>query len=421
MRKSQTATEYLIILAVVIVMGVIAVGVMGGIPSMGGGMSKSTLIAELRSKQVGISAYSMNSKESTFVIVNNQKKAVKVRSVWVDGSPCGMKDGSLFPITLAIGQKKTITCGNIKDADENIKEFNIEYQDTQTDGVFTTGIGPTDFKDTTDVDCWGDMYNATHYQLCTCDDLNLTRTQLSRNYTLMHNIDFFESHCTKYREGEGWDPIGSSVSEYIGHFDGNNKVVYGVYISRSGSDYQGLFGFSKPTTIANLGVIDVDITGNDEVGGLVGYAGECDVQNSYATGMVTGDDDVGGLVGFAGEGNIQNSYATGMVTGDDDVGGLVGYIVFVDISNSYATGIVNGNDKVGGLMGSGFHSGIANSYSTGSVTCTGTQYCGGFVGGPSTSTLTGTNTWVNHSDDTATGCVGQGGTLAGTSVANCTP
>ncbi|MFW5746101.1 MAG: hypothetical protein ACOCWQ_00955 [Nanoarchaeota archaeon] len=41
-KHSQTATEYLIILAVVIVMGMITVGVMGGIPSLGGGAGMNT-------------------------------------------------------------------------------------------------------------------------------------------------------------------------------------------------------------------------------------------------------------------------------------------------------------------------------------------------------------------------------------------
>ena len=40
MKRSQTATEYLIILAVVIVIAIVVVSVLGGIPRLGDGSSQ---------------------------------------------------------------------------------------------------------------------------------------------------------------------------------------------------------------------------------------------------------------------------------------------------------------------------------------------------------------------------------------------
>jgi len=63
---------------------------------------------------------------------------------------------------------------------------------------------------------------------------------------------------------------------------------------------------------------------------------------------------------------------------------------------------------------------INSCYTTNEVFCEGTQWCGGLIGWPE-EPLLGTNTWVNHTTDTATGCVGQSGTLSGASFANCDP
>jgi hypothetical protein len=96
---------------------------------------------------------------------------------------------------------------------------------------------------------------------------------------------------------------------------------------------------------------------------------------------VTGDGDVGGLVGINGEGTISHSYSTGSVTSSGYfVGGLVGRSdgYSSTVSNSYSTGSVTGNSSVGGLMGIINEGNVSNSYSTGNVT--GVTYVGGLIG-----------------------------------------
>jgi hypothetical protein len=94
-----------------------------------------------------------------------------------------------------------------------------------------------------------------------------------------------------------------------------------------------------------------NVTGNIDVGGLVGYNYSSTINNAHATGSVnsTGAWYVGGLVGV-NYGTIDNSYAKGSVNGDTGVGGLVGWNLHT-IKNSYATGHVTGNVDVGGLVG----------------------------------------------------------------------
>ena len=77
--------------------------------------------------------------------------------------------------------------------------------------------------------------------------------------------------------------------------------------------------------VKNVGVINVNMTGDNNVGGLVGYTYNGTISNSYSTGNVTGDKDVGGLVGDNDNATVSNSYSTGNVTGEtSDTGGLVG-------------------------------------------------------------------------------------------------
>ena len=70
---------------------------------------------------------------------------------------------------------------------------------------------------------------------------------------------------------------------------------------------------------------------------------------------------VGGLIGI-NEGIISNSYAAGNVSGNEDIGGLVGQNTGDEITNSYATGTTTGTSYVGGLVGLNFNGNIMHSY-----------------------------------------------------------
>jgi len=69
--------------------------------------------------------------------------------------------------------------------------------------------------------------------------------------------------------------------------------------------------------------------GRKEIGGLIGYAKNTEVQRCGVDAEVKGESDIGGLLGRQLPGtNIRTSYATGMVTGIGyNIGGLVGYRV----------------------------------------------------------------------------------------------
>jgi hypothetical protein len=179
-----------------------------------------------------------------------------------------------------------------------------------------------------------------------------------------------------------FQPIGTESYPFTGTFEGQNHTITGLYINRT-TNFVGLFGNTgSAAVIRNVGLINVNITGNNRVGGLVGQSNGR-VTNSYSTGTVSGNGYIGGLIGENYEnGLIDNSYSIAAVTaGALAVGGLAGYNFGGNVNNSYSTGTVNGASStyLGGLIGQNANNGrVSNSYATGIVL--GGQYKGGLIG-----------------------------------------
>ncbi|MDH3739836.1 MAG: hypothetical protein OER92_11630, partial [Alphaproteobacteria bacterium] len=94
-----------------------------------------------------------------------------------------------------------------------------------------------------------------------------------------------------------------------------------------------------------------DVSGSNDIGGLVGVNTNAKVRNSYATGTVAADaNNVGGLVGYNSLSTVRNTYARGRVTGQNGVGGLVGLNNGV-VSHSYASGAASGPGVTGAVVG----------------------------------------------------------------------
>ena len=220
--------------------------------------------------------------------------------------------------------------------------------------------------------------NESEYKVASVEDLvELARLvneegvdTTGKTFYLAKDLDL-GTYCEANISTGGWTPIGTSTNRFYGTFDGNGHVIKNLKIDRETSNYQGLFGEAQNGELKNIGIVNVEIKGHNEVGGLVGVTNST-ITNSYATGSVTGQgDSVGGLAGEAS--TITNSYVTGSVTGQGDyVGGLVGS-ADSSITNSYATGAVTGQaNYVGGLVGYAYtNSTITNSYATGDVINTG--------------------------------------------------
>ncbi len=184
-------------------------------------------------------------------------------------------------------------------------------------------------------------------------------------------------------KGINFRGIGFSSSvNFQGTFKGNNHVISNLTINTT-EDYVGLFGSVDHGSIDSVTLENCNISGQECVGGLVGYGEYEDITNCYVIGNVTGEEDyVGGLQGRGYHCNITNCYAAGSVSGDWRIGGLIGAHsgLLASIDNSYATSKVTGKNNVGGLVGDlgGDYVNVSNCYATGSVN--GNEKVGGLAG-----------------------------------------
>ena len=240
--------------------------------------------------------------------------------------------------------------------------------------------------------------SSTTYQISTCQQLQDMQNDLAGDYVLTGNIDCSATNTWNFNSApgygytEGFNPVGTYGNYFTGSLNGNGFEITGLYIKRPDKNYVGLFGANRGT-INNIGLINVDITGDALVGGLVGwgYSG-ITISNSHSAGSIKGSSNaVGGLAGtISSTGSISNSYSSGNVEGLNNVGGLVGNTERgSSISNSYSTANVGGKEKVGGLVGNnggqitnnGLTSTIINSHSSGDLSIdAGGKYAGGLVG-----------------------------------------
>jgi hypothetical protein len=246
-------------------------------------------------------------------------------------------------------------------------------------------------------------------------DLDAIRNNLGGHYILMNDLNsttagYMELASPTANQGKGWQPIGTQNNTFTGTFDGQEYEIRDMFSNRPDEDYVGLFGIVYTGgAIEDIGVVNVTVTGNSSVGGLVGVNVDT-VSNSYSTGNVTGNLDVGGLVGLNG-GTVNNSYTSDSVTGTGHVGNLVGGNAGT-VSNSYSTGNVIGYHGVGSLVGVNTGT-VGNSYSTGNVT--GNSFIGGLVGANGATVSNSYSTGSVTGNSSVGGLVGfnNGGTVSG--------
>ena len=233
-------------------------------------------------------------------------------------------------------------------------------------------------------------------------------------YELTVDLDFdtdedgqVDADDTYWNNGAGWVPIGNSTDPFATTFEGNGHTIRHLFVDRN-TDYVGLFGHTEGRffVIRHVALTNVQVTGNDYVGGLVGR-NDGGLLGSYVTGQVSGHTYTGGLVGY-NDSAILGSYATGQVSGHTYTGGLVGYNALA-IVGSYATGRVSGSDRVGGLSGTSVRS-ITASYATGRVP--GRNNVGGLVGEDSVSGTITASYWDTTTSGQATGDGGAGQSTA---------
>jgi hypothetical protein len=172
------------------------------------------------------------------------------------------------------------------------------------------------------------------YKISTINELRYIHCELLSYYELANDID--ASDTINWNDGAGWMPIGNNTSKFTGSFDGKGFKIKNLYSNRPLTNYVGLFGWIDVTTnsdVKNIGLVNANIRGKDNVGALSGYTICVSSSTKY----------------------IDKCYSTGVIVGAQYVGGLLGLIVQqtadIILSNCYSSCSVSGTDFVGGLFG----------------------------------------------------------------------
>jgi len=218
--------------------------------------------------------------------------------------------------------------------------------------------------------------------------------------------DIDASSTSTWDSDSGFAPVRFTNSEY----DGNNKSISGLTINRPDNTTCGMFSsITSTSTVKNLSLENVDISGFEYVGAITGNCDESTVTDCSCSGSVSGEGRyVGGMIGtITGTSSIESSSssctvlskeyyvggfvgnvsgtttiskcnATGNVTAEGGSSSYVGQYIgsfvgqtkggTISITECYATGNSKGSKYVGGFVGLNRKATISNSYSLGNAT-----------------------------------------------------
>ena len=134
--RGQAATEYLIILAVVVIIALIVVGVLGAFPALSSGVTKQQSEAYWLNAEVGmLSNYLLTSTTADLTIKNNKGFSIRVTGITFDGQ--GLM-GS--PIILSPGSQTDVNVTGLPGCTTG-QEFGhtvaIAYEDSRSGRAFT--------------------------------------------------------------------------------------------------------------------------------------------------------------------------------------------------------------------------------------------------------------------------------------------
>ena len=202
-------------------------------------------------------------------------------------------------------------------------------------------------------------------------------------YAIQQNdIDASET-STWYPDGEG-GYYGWPLVTYSGSYYGQGFEISGLYINRESSDNVGLFGSAtapgiSTAVISGVRLTNANISGSEDVGGIVGISVRYNISKCYTDGSINGDSNVGGIAGryhaeFGTPVTMSECYSSASISGQGPLGGLVGATIgatsgIANVTNCYADGSVNASSSSlgGGFIGWIEKSALTFCYSRGEV------------------------------------------------------
>ena len=192
--------------------------------------------------------------------------------------------------------------------------------------------------------------------------------------------------------------------------NGNGWKLQNLVID--GVENTGLFGTTSYTDFTQIRIEDITVKGTNQVGALAGNISNANVtdcgvylttytgdninrkyyyENIYTTGeynnemeeryakrKVSGNNNIGGLFGYAEYVTVDKCFAAIRTDGNENVGGFAGTISGSNVQNSYSSGDIYGNNAAGGFVGVSDETSVSTSYTTSDMHVA--QNAGGFAG-----------------------------------------
>ena len=220
------------------------------------------------------------------------------------------------------------------------------------------------------------------------DLLNLRWLSESREYwgTLENTFYFIQTEDIEaidtlhWNGGEGFTPIGIRRTSgnwiyFMGDYDGGGFKISNLNIKQRPQPYYdvylGLFGYIYLSTIQNVRLENVYVSGSNANAALISHARNSKIINCSSSGFITGfpaprvifvhrgSFSLGGLIGIADYySHIENTFSTTTLNGigATDTGGLIGGLTNSTLKNSFFHGSIAYKESsdfytAGGLVG----------------------------------------------------------------------
>lgn len=200
-------------------------------------------------------------------------------------------------------------------------------------------------------------------------------------YQLVNHID--ATNTDQWNDGDGFKPIENFSGSFSGETpdEDSTYAIQGLTVHTETTNNVGLFDtLSEDASVDMVTLRNVDITGDENVGGLAGSAeAGASITDVGVQGDVSGNQTIGGVVGeFYGD-TLNSSYTNVHVSGGANAGGLAGEFHSGTADEALIVGPVDGNGNIGGIVGYMYGGEIKNAQAMREVTGYSHQI-GGVVG-----------------------------------------
>ncbi|MDA3884512.1 MAG: hypothetical protein PF638_02855 [Candidatus Delongbacteria bacterium] len=173
------------------------------------------------------------------------------------------------------------------------------------------------------------------FQVATANHLYNIRYYTGIDSIYFKQIDDINLDIAPWNEGKGWIPIGNEESLFMGSYKSKSfyERIYeidGLTINDTTLNNTGLFGNINNADLDSMKLKNISIVGNNSCGALAGSATGSRINNCFViSGDISGAEEVGGLIGISLYNTISQSYSSHpnylvSVSGTTLVGGFSG-------------------------------------------------------------------------------------------------